>query len=371
MNVLHAPVNVGSQASSLAHAENEARRISGRPGRSWSANYYPNPLVSDGDHTADADRLGRLGRKLIRPLRPFFYGLKNIRRFDVLHLYFGMSMLFVSLRSPLWTRWDLPLWRALGKTVFMTFQGCDARIRSVAAQEPFSPCAPGICDARQCNSRADRNRSANIEVVSRACRKVFCLNPDLLQFVPAAEFLPYANLDPRLLERGRKGPPRFPVIVHAPSNRAIKGTRFVEEASAKLQEKIPHELRLVEDVPRAQALDLYAGGTMVVDQLQVGWYGGLAVEAMALGLPVVAYLNEKHLRMIPSRMREEIPVVSATPQTLPSILEELLQDPGRLRELGERGRSFVRRWHNPLKIARGMLGLYDDPANSFWDLFDQ
>jgi glycosyltransferase involved in cell wall biosynthesis len=115
---------------------------------------------------------------------------------------------------------------------------------------------------------------------------------------------------------------------------------------------------------------MYAGATVLVDQLLCGWYGGVAVEAMALGIPVVAYLNEKHLQEIPSAMRAEIPIVSATPETVGDVLAKLLQNRGWRRELSERGKSYVLRWHHPVKIARRMLEIYQDPTVMFWDGYD-
>ena len=41
-----------------------------------------------------------------------------------------------------------------------------------------------------------------------------------------------------------------------------------------------------------EALGRLAAADLVVDQLVLGWYGAVAVEAMALGRPVLAYIRE-------------------------------------------------------------------------------
>jgi hypothetical protein len=55
---------------------------------------------------------------------------------------------------------------------------------------------------------------------------------------------------------------------------------------------------------------------------------------------------------------------------LSAALARLLEDAGLREDLGRRGHEFVRRWHHPMKIARRMLQLYRDPAQSFWAGYD-
>ena len=65
------------------------------------------------------------------------------------------------------------------------------------------------------------------------------------------------------------------------------GTEFVIEACSQL----PVELDLVEGVPHEQARKRYAKADIIIDQLLVGWHGVFALEAMALGKPVITYLK--------------------------------------------------------------------------------
>ena len=91
---------------------------------------------------------------------------------------------------------------------------------------------------------------------------------------------------------------------------------------------------LVENVPHAEVRRIYETADLLVDQVLVGWYGGLAVELMALGKPVVAYLRDTGLELIPPELKNDLPVISASPATLKAILRALVQDRPRLRELG-------------------------------------
>jgi hypothetical protein len=376
VNVLHAPKNVGSHPSSLAQAENAVRGRMGMPGRSWSVNFSARPGVAPADEDyrlrerADEGLLG----KAAFAAGPLLYGLGRWRRFDVLHLNFGESLFSFSRHYSSLEMLDLPLWKLLGKRLFMTFQGCDVRQKGLSAQAPISACRAGHCDYAPCDARLDARRRRMVERVLRFSDKVFCLNPDLVRFVPAAEFLPYANLERALLagppRSGRDVPSGLPTVVHAPTNRSIKGTAILERVSRKLQASVPHRLVMVEGRPREEVLEACADADLVVDQLLVGWYGGFAVEAMALGIPVVAYLDPRQVELVPAGMRRDLPILGATPDSLEDVLGRLLSARSRLREAGERSRAYVRRWHDPEAIARRMLRLYEDPGLGFWEGFD-
>jgi len=126
-------------------------------------------------------------------------------------------------------------------------------------------------------------------------------------------------------------------------------------------EGIRFEFQLVEGLTHLEARKQYESADILIDQLLVGWYGGLAVELMALGKPVVSFIREEDLDYIPNKMREELPIVRATPATFVSVLRELLTTPAEtLLELGRRSRAFVENWHDPIKIAADMKVEYEE-----------
>ena len=134
----------------------------------------------------------------------------------------------------------------------MTFQGCEARFREPPpAQRPFSPCRPGVCDVAACDAAFEARARRWLDQLMRWADKAFCVNPDLLAATcPRRSSSPTSPFPPTLPEasaKARRGPP---VIVHAPSNRSIKGTEFLLAASASLRVTHPHKLRLVEGLPR-------------------------------------------------------------------------------------------------------------------------
>ena len=148
-----------------------------------------------------------------------------------------------------------------------------------------------------------------------------------------------------------------PLVVHAPSNREKKGTRWVIEAC----EQLDVELDIVEGVPHDVARERYARADIVVDQLNAGWHGVFALESMALGKPVVTYLKPDVVERSAEGYGIRLPVVPATKETLVDVLRPLVEQPGapprargrepRLRRAGARHRPRHRPPGRPLPFA--------------------
>jgi len=353
VRVLHGPVNVGNQPYVLSRYE---RQLGARS--SLVVNYstwfdYP------------ADRvLGTYGDNSRRAtLRRMRFALSAPFRFDVLHYYFGKSFLSPDDLTEDHVRHyhDLKLARRLGRTVFMTFQGCDVRVsRKSAERYAVTPCHLGECAAAPtCRELLDDRRIASVEAVMPFVDRVFVLNPELVRYVPGATFLPYASVDVDAFERLWPAPGSTIRIVHAPSDEGIKGSARIAKAVERLARRYPIDFRVVRGLPHAEALELYRSADLVIDQVLAGWYGGLAVEVMAMGKPVAAYIRDEDLDVLPTGMREDLPIVRLHPSTLEADLAEAIETRDQWRELGVRSYEYARRWHHPREIAREMLRNYE------------
>ena len=135
--------------------------------------------------------------------------------------------------------------------------------------------------------------------------------------------------------------------------------RHVEEAVGRLRaEDLKVELVLVENMTHDRARLAYADADIAVDQLYAGWYGGFAVEAMALGLPVIAHIRDEDLPGVPKALHAQLPVI----RQLPTRFRPSSATPSRrsgAREVAACSRPFVECWHDPRKIARGVLSDYE------------
>lgn len=316
------------------------------------------------------DSVGRLRREA-RRWRLF---VRALRASDVVHFNFGTSImprywpasvtdvpdagswgrsLFRAYARVFELR-DLPWLRRAGKAICVTYQGDDARQRDRS---------PAALERKAGEDELDERRRAAITTFDRYADRIYALNPDLLHVLPRrAEFLPYSHVDLNAWTPAAPVPEsRPPIVVHAPTDRAGKGTAFVLDAVERLRaDGVELDFRLVEGLSRAEARQVYEQADLLVDQVLIGWYGGLAVELMALGKPVIAYLREDDLDFLPAQMRADLPVISATSETLADVLRPWLTvRRGELTELGRRSRAFVERWHDPPSIALRLKADYE------------
>ena len=92
-----------------------------------------------------------------------------------------------------------------------------------------------------------------------------------------------------------------------------------------------------------------------VDQLFMGWYGMVSVEAMALGKPTLAFMRPAF-----EPAAAGCPVVRTSVETLEHDIADLLADAPRRTRLGEEGRAWVERHHDAHVIARQLVALYQE-----------
>ncbi|MFM7232856.1 MAG: hypothetical protein ACKO3S_12860 [bacterium] len=330
MRVLHAPSEIAGQPSILARALRDLGV------EAWSLATNPTFAQYHPDEHPPLDALPPLPRYL------GYAGLvaRHAARHDVYHFHFGRTL--VPPHNP-----DLPLYHALGRKVVFHFHGCDVRDRAhMLATHRWSTCT-------ECDPFCRPDRQKRVLASARAHADATLVStPDLLESVPGAEQLHVAAWLPDYVPRPFRETPRL--VLHAPTNRLIKGTAYVEAAFERLRPRFPGvEFRTVERLPWRELRDLMAECDVLVDQMFMGWYGMVAVEAMALARPALAYLRPDF-----EPRAEGCPLVRITVDSLEAELAGLLLDTPRRRALGEAGRAWVERTHDARVVAGRLLELY-------------
>ncbi|PPK99543.1 glycosyltransferase [Parapedobacter indicus] len=146
-----------------------------------------------------------------------------------------------------------------------------------------------------------------------------------------------------------------PLIVHAPSSYATKGTNFIIEVIDELKKAFSFEFKLIHNVKREEALKLVAQADVFLDQIILGGYGMAATEAMAMGKPVLAYIMPEVYKM---GLSSDCPIVSTNPDNLKSNLIKLITEAQTRHQLGIRGRQFVEEYHASSKIGPYLIEIY-------------
>jgi len=185
--------------------------------------------------------------------------------------------------------------------------------------------------------------------------EILVSTPDLLEWTPDGTWVPNP-VDIGQLPFKEPAITSSPYTVcHAPTDRKSKGTDAVIQAVDTLADAgYDITLDLVEGVTRSEVLDRFAAADVVVDQLNLGWYGLVSIEAMALGKPVCVYLNRE---LEPDNFQS--PLVNVDHETLADELAQLLENPDRRRRLAHRGREFVERTHDPEMVAQQVSAVYE------------
>ena len=142
-------------------------------------------------------------------------------------------------------------------------------------------------------------------------------------------------------------------MVHAPSDPTIKGTKHIIDALKPFIEKGDIVLSLVQNLSHEEAVKIYRNADIAVDQLLIGWYGVFAQEMMALGKPVICYID-RDLR----RYQSALPVINADLWSLPSVIEKVIANAKLRRTVGLEGRRFVERVHSSRIVAEQLIKLY-------------
>jgi glycosyltransferase involved in cell wall biosynthesis len=121
------------------------------------------------------------------------------------------------------------------------------------------------------------------------------------------------------------------------------------------------ELIFFSNVPNKELRFYQVQTDIFVDMLTYGFFGATAREGMMLGKPVVCFLRPEWLdsmrREIPEYV-DELPIISATPDTIYEVLKDLIESPEKRKEIGLRSRHFAVKWHSAEAGAQRFDAIY-------------
>lgn len=273
--------------------------------------------------------------------------------------------------------WDIHLLKLAGKKIGYTNNGClDGVLKSTFGKwKPFNTCSicnwnnhPEVCSDElnkkwgqfrngiadyQCNTgsnKADYNLDKRVfESPWFYCLDTEFWNPESL--IPSNYLLPY--------------PTEIVKIYHSvgnfekrsdSANVTIKCTHIYLDLVLKLKnEGLPVELIFFNGIPNKIIKYYQMQSDIVVDMLTFGFFGANVREAMMLGKPVVCYLRPEWLEdmrlEIPDYVNE-LPIISATPDTVEEVLRDLINNKEKREEIGRKSREFAVKWHGSGKAAQ-------------------
>ncbi len=333
--ILHGTIDIANQMFTLT------KELKMRGYLACSLNYYPNYLAYEkADYTLDINMFTD-----IKEANYFYRHVmkRYIEHFDIFHFHFGTSLTLDNS--------DLPLLSELNKKIFMHHWGSDVRRYSLSVRyNPYT--VVKVSD--------EYSILKKLEMLGKFIKTCFVADYEL--YLHVKDFYEKIIILPQAINLDNYDfiPPQSKIknkirIVHAPTNRVVKGTNFVLRAINELYESYKIELILVENMSHQRALEIYKSADIIIDQLCIGTYGLFALEAMALGKPVIAYINEEFSKFYP----QDLPIISANPDNVKQVLKNVLDNIEILDEISYRSRKYVERYHDVKHVVDKLIKIYN------------
>ncbi len=294
------------------------------------------------------DRVLQDSRKkpIIGSLAPFLAFIRACSSFDRLHFFCDRGLLPL-FRARMFNPWELTIYRLLGREVYFWAYGADVRTqeatRTLGEPNACSQCpSPGrfcICD--------DEGGRINQQRIASAATAIFAMG-DMKRYTPGSVndlFYWPVDLDDARYQPAYPSPePGSPLrVAHAPNHRHFKGTDDLIKAVESLRGRgVDVELDLIENLTNDEALARYRAADVVFDQCLIGFHGYFALEAMALGKPVLCFIRDRADLLAP----DECPIINVRPETIAEMLEPLANDRRQLESLGQAGRAYIERYYS-------------------------
>lgn len=283
-------------------------------------------------------------------LRHSFNWIKRTRLFfthNILHYYYGTSLLPNYI--------DYPLAKLLGKRLIFHYLGNDVQGYKESIDKYKWTNVTYFID-NNTSEEYDRRISKRLEFENKYADLQIVCAPVYSEFVKGSQVIPLA-LDIKKYCFCPHPGNSIPLILHAPTHRGFKGTEFIERAVEKLRtEGFKFDFEVAENISHDVLKTRYVDCDLFVDQILGGWYGTAAVEAMALGRPVICSIRKTYFKYI--NYGNKIPIIHADPDCIYEVLKNVLLNKSKLPEIGLKSREFVEKIHDVNLLSKELVKLY-------------
>jgi glycosyltransferase involved in cell wall biosynthesis len=153
-------------------------------------------------------------------------------------------------------------------------------------------------------------------------------------------------------------------IFHATNHAHFKGTKYLEKAVLEINKngKIC-ELIIFKDKAHNNVLKGIQNADVVFDQILLGAYGRLAIEAMSLGKPVICYLREDLKKLY--KIWDECPIINANIDNIKEKILELMKMSNEGREIiGQKSIEYVHKYHSPEYVGERLHQIIQKVVNN-------
>jgi glycosyltransferase involved in cell wall biosynthesis len=243
----------------------------------------------------------------------------HLNEFDIIHYDSGLDFFRNSMLAKEWKR--------QGKKIVCCYYGSDLRVRGIIKE------MDEITDLNLTSEYDHLALKSNLEYI----------------------FYPY---DPSELPARNNTESEEVTIVHSPTNRQFKGTDLIISVIDRIKESRNMNFLLLENLDRAAVLQLKSKSDICIDQVggTMGGtgYGKAGLETLALGIPTITNMTAEYEKWLP----ENPFVVANNADQLHKKVITLIDSKNLREEFGERGKSWVKKYHGYQSVNDKLKELY-------------
>ena len=300
------------------------------------------PVWSQSDHHID-----HTGAPLLAPFRELLMVWRIVARYQTVHAHFMVT----ATR----TGWEVPLLKRMGRSLVAHYRGCEVRDReqNMAMHPAINICQECDYDPLPCKAPHNIARRA---IAAKHADATLVTTPDLKDFVPHAEHMPFFMTPDVEPSPARTADGRPFVIVHATNHPGIEGTRHIREAIDRLRGKGHRiEFRFFSGARHDQVLDALKTADLAIGKLKMGYYANAQIESMAAGVPTVTCVREQFM----TAALLESGFIFTSLATLEETLEYYLTHPDALAAKRAAARPSISALHDNAALSRRYAGIYE------------
>jgi len=291
--------------------------------------------------------------------RIFINFLKCYKKYDIFHFYFGLSLLPFGL--------DLPILKMLDKKIIMNYCGSDIRLEEV--EKKRNPYWKYIPETGRLIKDKGMDKFKKLMMwwhdkwVDKviAGKNIYYSAITTIRREKIIDRLYINNAIPVNYEKPIFKTNNPPVIVHAPSNPELKGTKYIEKTLENLKNK-GYKFKYIKlyNRPNTEVHKILKNeADIVIDQLLLGGFGTFTVEAMYYGKPVCVYIIDE----VREKYFPKIPVVNCTIDNIEEKLKFLIENPAERVKIGKKAYIFARKYFDYITENEKLIRIYEELVN--------
>lgn len=285
---------------------------------------------------------------IMQAILEFFFFWRVVSKYENVHLHFGQTMSI--------SAWELPILKKIKSKIIVHFRGCE--IRNYHKNILLHP-EINIC--QNCDYNYYCISPKNIEKISWVSRfgdKFLVTTPDLKDFVPNSEHIPFfyyenkTNIIPKADSLFPEGSLK---ILHWTNHPGIEGTNEIFNCIERLKSKgYRVELKFMSGVSQQEILNEIPKFDLTIGKMKMGYYANAQIESMALGVPAITYIREDFL----TKDLLESGFIICNLNNLEETLEFYLLNPNELLFKKSISKSSIKKIHNNTLIANKYKNMY-------------